>query len=292
MTLYVGCLTMPDAPGPRGWSRLAGMRLVASVRPVTNMEEAAAVLGEAAGITLAEARMRLAPEPPALLASVAPGQADVLLGALRRAGLAVLAVEPSAPTEAPRTQARGVVFGDTGVTFQPRTGEPLELPWSEVSTVLRGASSTRVETETRHESKKASLAMAIASQGLKMSRTVERTERSQQEDTEQVLLVFGRDGRRAVLREREVDFSCLGAGKQLTRMANMAALAKVLKERAPHAFHDERLLRLGRRPLPLFAAGESHEQVGKTAHKRVDTASGLELLGEVLFRAVEARLLP
>ena len=43
------------------------MRLVAIVRTPERIEEAASVLAGAAGLALAEARMRLAPEPPALL---------------------------------------------------------------------------------------------------------------------------------------------------------------------------------------------------------------------------------
>ncbi|MGZ3461375.1 MAG: hypothetical protein ACXU86_23030, partial [Archangium sp.] len=90
----------------------------------------------------------------------------------------------------------------------------------------------------------------------------------------------------------ELDFSCLGAAMQPTRMANMAMLARLLRDKAPRAFYDERLLRLGRRPLPLFAGGESHAQTGKTSQKRLDTSSGLDVLAEVLWRAVEAGLLP
>jgi hypothetical protein len=125
-----------------------------------------------------------------------------------------------------------------------------------------------------------------------MSRSVERTERTQQEDTEQALLLHGRGGVRVVLRERELDFSCLGAAKQPTRTANMAALTRLIREQAPSAFYDERLLRLGRRPLPSFVGGETRVQTGKTAETRLDTASGMEMLAEVLGRAVEEGLLP
>jgi hypothetical protein len=133
---------------------------------------------------------------------------------------------------------------------------------------------------------------AIATQGLKMSQTVEKTARSQQEETEQAVLLFGRSGQRIVLREREIDYSCLGAAKQPTRTANMVALARVLKERAPSAFYDERLLRLGRRPLPMFVGGEKHVQSGKSSQTSIDTSGGLELLGEVIARAVQEGLLP
>lgn len=266
--------------------------LVASVRTATDVEAAAAVLGKAAGLTLAEARIRLAPEPPAILASMAPGPADALVAELRRVGLAVLALEGTAASEGTRVMARTAVLGPVAGTFQARTGAPVELPWAEVVTVLRGASSVRSETAVTQKSKQFSLSTALATQGLKMSQTVERTARTQQEETEQVLVLQGRGGQRVLLRERELDFSCLGPALQPTRTANMGALWQLLKQRTPGAFQDERLLRLGRRPLPMFLGGETHAKDGKVEQTRTDTASGMELLAEVLFRAVREGLLP
>ncbi|MFL5352968.1 hypothetical protein [Archangium sp.] len=269
------------------------MKLVATVHAAANLESAVDAFGAATGLTPAEARMRLVTEAPMLLASLPPERAEALVEALRQAGLEVLAVDAAVPSDAERTVARTFTLGPMGATFQPRTGAAVELPWSEVGAILRGSSSVRSETETVHESKKASLVMTLASQGLKTTRTVERTERSQQEETEQVLFVYGRGGQRIALRERELDFSCLGAAMQPTRMANMVALARLLKEKAPGAFYDERLVRLGRRPLPPFvSSGESLAQVGKTAQKRLDTSRGLDVLAEVLWRGVVARLLP
>jgi len=268
------------------------MRLVASVRTPADMEGAAAALGKALGLTLAEARIRLAPEPPAILANLAPEPAAALVVALRQAGLSVLSVEASGPPDGQRVVARTAVLSQTGAVFHPRAGAPVELPWGEVLAILRGASSVRSETESTQKSAKFSVATALITQGLKTSRTVEKTVRSQQEETEQVTLLQGRRGQRVVLRERELDFSCLGAAMQPTRTANMVALARLFKERAPSAFYDERLLRLGRRPLPMFVGGETREQSGKTAQTRIDTSSSLEILAEILSRAVEEGFLP
>src|SRR4051794_4683020 len=112
------------------------MKLVAAVRAPANPEEAVAALAAAAGLTLAEARMRLAPEPPTLLARLAPEAAESLVAALRQRGLAVLAVEAEGPGDAARTLARTVALGAAEVTFQPRAGAPLALPWDEVAALL------------------------------------------------------------------------------------------------------------------------------------------------------------
>ncbi|WP_224364819.1 hypothetical protein [Hyalangium versicolor] len=268
------------------------MKLVASVRVPKDVEAAAAALGRAAGLTLAEARIRLAPEPPAILASLVPPSAHALVTELRQAGLAVLSVDGDAASQGTRVVARTAVLGPAGATFQARSGAPVELPWTEVSALFRGSSSVRSETAVTQKSKQFSVAAAVITQGLKMSQTVERTARSQQEETEQVVLLHGRGGQRIVLRERELDFSCLGAAMQPTRTANIVALARLLKERAPGAFYDERLLRLGRRPLPMFVGGETHLQDGKVSQTRVDTSGSLELLAEILSRGAQEGLLP
>jgi hypothetical protein len=73
----------------------------------------------------------------------------------------------------------------------------------------------------------------------------------------------------------------------------MTVLANLLRRLVPGAFYDERLVRLGRRQLPVFAgSGEAHLSTANTSQKLTDTSSGLELLAEVLSRAVAEGLLP
>jgi hypothetical protein len=268
------------------------MNLVACVRTPKDMEAAASALAAALGLTLAEARLRLAPEPPSILARLAPEAASQLVAQLRQAGLAALRVEDAAHVPGMRLVARTATLGPPDAVFQSREGAALTLPWAEVSVILRGASTVRSESAVLQQKAKFSLSTALATQGLKMSRKEEHTVRSQHEDTEQVILLYGRGGQRVVLRERGLDFAFLGAAMQPTRIANMGALARLLKERAPGAFHDERLLRLGRRPLPAFVGGETHVSVGALSGTHLDTSDGLEVLGLALWRAVEEGLLP
>jgi hypothetical protein len=268
------------------------MNLVACVRMPEKLEAAATALGGALGLTLAEARLRLAPEPPVILANLEPGAAAGLVAGLRRAGLAALVVEGAGASQGPRLVARTVTLEPSSAVFQARDGKSLALPWAEVSALFRGTSAVRAESAAVQQTSKFSLATAIATHGLKMSRQEERTVRSQQEETEQVLLLYGKGGQRVVLRERELGFSFLGAAMQPTRLANMVAAARLFKDKAPGAFYDERLLRLGRRPLPAFLGGETHVQSGKTSQTLLDTAEGLEVLGMALWRGVEEGLLP
>ena len=268
------------------------MKLVALVRAPAHPDEAAKAVAGAAGFTLAEARMRLAPEPPTLLVRLEPEKADALVVALRKAGLAVLALDSHCPSDRNRTVACSFAFADTTVTFTPRFGDPVEVAWLDVRAILRGLRASRSEVERTEKSRKLSLSAAVATGGLRMTSTTVKTVRSSEESTEQVILVYARDGRTATLAESEVDFSCLGPAMQPSSTGNMVELARRLRERAPGAFYDERLLRLGRRPLPFLTGGESRSQTATVTNTRTDTSGSLDVLAEVMRQALALGLLP
>lgn len=261
------------------------VKLVAVVRAPTRPEEAARAFADAAGLTLAEARMRLAPEPPALLARLDPEKAGALVAALRKAGLAALAVDARVPSDKDRTVAHTVAFAEAGAIFTTGVGNAMEVAWSEVLAVLRGMRSSRSETERTEKSRTLSLGMAVATSGLKMTRTSVKTVRSSDESTEQVILVHARDGRTAILAEGRLDFACLSPC-QPSSTANMVELARRLREHARGAFYDERLLRLGRRPLPFVADPESRSQAASVVTTRTDTKGSLDVLAEVMRQAL------
>jgi hypothetical protein len=268
------------------------MKLVAIVRAATRPDDAARAVAEAAGLTLAEARMRLAPEPPALLARLEPGEADLLVVALRKAGLAALAVAARCPGDRDRTVARSLAIDEAGLTFTPRFGDATAFEWTDVTAILRGLRASRSEVKRTEKSKSFSLGAAVMTGGLKMTRTSTRTERSSEEVIEQVILVYARDGRAAALAEHELDFSCLGTAMQPSSTGNMLELARRLREGAKSAFYDERLMRLGRRSLPFLAAGHSRSQTPARETTRTDTSDSLDTLAEVLRQAVTEGLLP
>jgi hypothetical protein len=268
------------------------MMLVALLRPPGRPDDAAAALATATGLTRAEARMRLAPEPPALLARLEPPQASALVGVMRGAGLSVLAVDAAAPTDRDRLPVRRFSLGAVGATFTSRSGDILQLTWAEVMAVLRGTRAARMDVARTEKSKSFSVGRAVLTGGLVVSKTSTTTVRSSSETPEQVILLYLRDGRAATLAEQELEFSCLGPGMQPSSAGNMAELARRLRDHAQGAFHDERLLRLGRRPLPFLMGNESRAQSGGTVAVRSDTSDSLDVLAEVLRQAVAEGFLP
>ncbi len=266
------------------------MKLVALVRTPTRPDEAARALADAAGLALAEARMRLAPEPPALLARLEPDKADALVIALRRAGLPALAVDARVPSDQDRTVAHTLALADAGATFVPRAGHAMTVAWSEVLAILRGMRASRSEVERTEKSRRISVGTAVATGGLRLTRTSTKTVRSSDESSEQVILLYARDGRVAILAEGHLDFSCL-APCQPSSTANMIELARRLREKAKGAFYDERLLRLGRRALPFVADAESRSRAAGAVLTRTDTRGSLDVLAEVMRQALAEGLL-
>lgn len=268
------------------------MRLVALLRPPQRPEDVARLLAETVAIPVAQARMRLSPEPPALLARLPDPEAAALCDQLRSAGLIVLDCDAEVPGDGDRTVARTLELGEEAVTFAPRSGDSLRIPYEEIQVILRGLRAQREETSHTEERRRLSVGMAVASGGLKLTRKEKKTVRSSEEETEQALLVYGPPGACAAIYDGEMLFTCLGSAMQPSKLGNMVALTRLLRERAPRAAYDDRLLRLGRRALPFVADREEREGGSATTRLRSDTTPALDVLAEILRRAFADGLLP
>jgi len=269
-----------------------GMKYVALVRAPGAPEEAARAFALASGLTLAEARMRLAPEPPAVLARVEADKAEALVGALRKVGAPSVALDASCPTDRDRLLVHRFSLTAVEVTFTSRPGDSFRFAWPEVMAILRGLRASRTEVERTEKSRSFSVGRAVMTGGLLLSRTSTKTVRSSSEETEQVLLVYLRDGRAASLAENELEFSSLGKGMQPSSTGNMGEVARRLRENAKTAFYDERLLRLGRRPLPFLLGNDSRTETRAAVTTRSDTSESLDVLAEAMRQALAEGLLP
>jgi hypothetical protein len=228
------------------------MKLVGLVAAPRDPTRAVDLLVARANFAPAEARMRLAAEPPMVLARMTDPEADALCAAMRAAGLAALACPLPVPSDADRVLARTFELGADQVTFQAGGGSPVALAYPSITILLRGIrvqSEHRVRTETQ---RKFSLGTAMLTQGLKISKTVKREVHTEEERADHVLLVYA-PGVMVVVDEGEVVFTSLGKEIQPSRVANMNLLTSRLRERCSSAVYDDRLQRMGKRGVPLEA---------------------------------------
>lgn len=268
------------------------MKLVALVKAPAALDVAARVLAAATEMVPAEARMRLAPEPPTLLARLQPDAADALARALGAAGLSAISLDDRVPTDAERFVAERFVFEKDGARFTSRDGDALELPWTEVRASFRGSRTARTETTRTEKTKSIAPMRAILTGGLSFTKTSQSTVRTAEETVEQLILVYTADARAILLGERSLDFTCLGAALQPSGIANMVEIARRLRAATPGAYHDDRLLRLGRRPLPFVFRGESRTQTTQGATSHTDTTAVLDVLAALMHRGLCEGLLP
>jgi len=117
------------------------------------------------------------------------------------------------------------------------------LPYDDMLALLRASHrTTSVRTEDVKE-RKFRPGMAIATGGLVLSKTTTREVTSRSETRQQVLYLFRRSGAvPMILRERGARYRGLGAELRPTSLENFATTIRRLRERAPRAFYDERLM--------------------------------------------------
>ena len=247
------------------------MHLVASIRPASDLEAAVEALVASAAMTKAEARMRLAPEPPALLVRLPPEDAVRVVTELGRAGLPALALDEDVPSDSERFQVRSFAFEAGSGQFTSRTGETLAVPWDDVRLVLRGVRTSRTTTEHTETRQKLAPGRAVLTGGLVFTK---KTTSTADEALRRIVGAYD---------DPLVRASGLGPLLQPARTANLGVLTQELRRRAPRAFHDDRLLRLGRRTLPFVLGGNE---------QRSSTRGSVDVLAAVLDQAVRTGLLP
>jgi len=143
-----------------------------------------------------------------------------------------------------RFEADALVAGSTGEL----------LPYEDLSVLLRASHrTTQVSTEVVKE-RKLTPGRAIVTGGLMLSKSTQKEVVSHTTSHEQVLYLFRSSGATPwILRERSARYTGLGAELRPTSVENIGTVIRLLRERAPRAPYDERLMRA--RPIRGVAEG-------------------------------------
>jgi hypothetical protein len=239
----------------------------------------AAQLGADLGVTPYEAKMTVAPGYPSIVATRADADhACALVAKLRARGSDAVTVDSAeiVPSEAMITMDRFAF--EPGAVVVAR--ERLEL--ADVLCMLRATHRTRSATETTTTERRFSAGRSLLTGGLSNTTTVTKHATASAESREQVLYVFRRSGETPwILREQGRHYEGLGEALGRTQVENFATTIRLLREGAPTATYDERLVGRAR-------VAERSGVRGTAAHSTVtsSSSSGVDALAHLVAVAV------
>ncbi len=202
-------------------------------------------LAGALGITAYEARQRLIGGGPSVLASFADQQqAREMAGKVSRDGIKALIVDA---TEVRMRSGFFIVrrfkFEGRVLKIETHNGQRETLPYAEMELLLTGTSVVGYsETKTIVE-KKFSMGKTLLFGGIPMTKKVERQEEVSREESEQLLYLYAHDRPTAIFSLNGMNYDGFGAEMKLSRKLNFSHLISQLRQHAPCAAFDDRLLK-------------------------------------------------
>lgn len=206
-------------------------------------------LAEATDKSLYEVRARLSsPEGgPAVVANFGEIEpAWAFAGRLRANGVAPIQINPEdVESDAQRFLVRTFHLGERSVTVTSRRGDTVEMPYREIRLILRGVRiESRRELQTT-ESRKFSAGRALMTGGLIVRKTTRKLQQVVTEERDDFLHVYGEKGEGKpplVFRASAITYQSLGHALQPSITANFSYLVNALRQAAPQATYDERLV--------------------------------------------------
>jgi hypothetical protein len=239
------------------------MHLVAIGKLHGSVDAAIRPLADDLGTTPYELRLLLNAGLPAVaLATVDETRARAAFAAIARLGHTPLACQRGDVVPSTRmTLLRDFELTRDGLV--PQAGSSDRLPYGDIAAILRATHQSTTETMQEVKERKLRPVMAIATGGLVMSKTTKREVAVRTESREQGAYIFRRSGQSPwLLRERSARYGGLGADLRPTSLDNFATTLRRLRENAPGAAYDERLLSC----RPIRGVAEGIEATDLLAH--------------------------
>jgi hypothetical protein len=244
-------MDLPDSSVPGGYA--VRVFLVAIAELGGSLDRLAQVASDLE-TTVYELKLTLSAGFPAVvLATVDEARATSAVDAIRRQGLRALTFDRATmvPSSA-MTSLRDFQFEADALLASAAQGE--RLPYEDILALLRATHRTTSTSTEEVKERKLRPVMAIATGGLIMSKKTTREVITKTEAREQVLYLFRKSGEAPwILRERAARYMGLGTDLRPTSLENFATTTRRLRELAPLAFYDERLL--SGRPIRGVAEG-------------------------------------
>jgi hypothetical protein len=244
-----------------------------------SVEDEAPRLAADLGSTPYETALLLRSPPPVpLLRTEDRARALSLLAKLRERGHEAVACDASAIVAADAMlQVRAFRVEMDELVSTSANGETERVAWVDVVALVRAMHRTRTEHVEKNAERKFSLGRAALSGGVLMTKTTTTTTKQTSEEREQVLYVFRRGGGPLLVTQSRARYDGLGADLRPSQIENFTTLVRVLRERAPNAVYDERLLA----PRP----GLDRVRAGAAGSSSASSSDGVDLLAHVIALA-------
>ena len=260
--------------------------IVALVSLGTAVEVEAPLLAADLGCTAYEAALLLrAPTPVPLLRTEQRPRALDLLTKLRARGHGVVACDAATVVSSDAmTNVRSFVLSpDALVVTTPSAAPPGHVAsdrcaWADVLAFVRAVHRSRSESVQKSTTQQLALGRAALSGGIMLTKKTITTVKQGAEEREPVLYVFRRSGAPLLLQQSRVRYESLGSELRPVQLENFAILVRTLRERAPHAPYDERLL--------LPRPGTERVRAGVNGAVSTSSADGVDLLAHVVAMAI------
>jgi hypothetical protein len=192
-------------------------------------------------------RMLLSAVIPRLVAHF-PGasEAELAIGQLKALGFKAFACpDADLRRDSSALQANNLVQVDSDLVFNNRAGASLALPAAAVFLIVQGLRHDVQEQETTRTSVKLNLTATLLTGGIPLFKRVEKKAVEQTSTQEYFVRLYGPADpeARVEIRQRDFDYSFLGARVAPSSQANLFLAVQELRRFYPSAIFDDRLLR-------------------------------------------------
>ena len=254
------------------------MDVVALMALASSVEEEAPQLAADLGMTPYEAGLLLRLPPPVpILRTEDRARAVELVTKLRARRHDVVACDAGAVVASDAMTPVRSFRLDEDAFVVSSAGTSTSVPWDDIVALVRAVHRTSSEHVEKSEQRKLSLGRAAMSGGFLMTKTVTKTAKHTVEEREQVLYVFRQGGAPMFATISRTRYEGLAAALRPSQIENFNTLVRTLRERAPQAVYDERLLA----PRP----GIERVRAGTAGTVSASSSEGVDLLAHLIALA-------
>lgn len=221
------------------------MYLVAITRWGRPLDQELADLSAITGVQPYDLRLRLLGALPVVVAGFSDTEeARRLMTTLKARTHGAVAIDlDKIPSVDQMMNPRSFELGATSITVFDPANDSETLPYTDVLALIHAQQKIETSVTSVSESRKFSASRAVITGGLLVTKKSSKEKREIENAYEQVVYLFQKPCRLAfVLRQNRLLYSSLGERIRHSSTENFSTLVGSLRERAPEALYDNRLL--------------------------------------------------